>query len=36
MAERFGAVYRIVSRYFVQYSIVSYPSFSPVAISCHH
>jgi len=35
-AERFGAVYRIVSYRDILCSIVSYPSFSPTTISCHH
>jgi len=35
-AERFATVYRIVSYRDILCSIVSYPSFSPTAISCHH
>ena len=36
MAERFGTVYRIAIFCAVSYRIVSYPSFSPMAISRHH
>jgi len=36
MAEHFGSVYRIVLYHDILCSIISYPSFSPMAISCHH
>jgi len=36
MAEHFGTVYHIVSYRDIVCSIISYPSFSPTAISCHH